>query len=77
MTDAELEILARWQETPPAKVFDHIRTLEKTLRDLRELLTYREGAIEMRSHIKALIEAREELNALIYAARPVFQEAAE
>jgi hypothetical protein len=76
MTDAEMDILARWQESPPAKVFDRVRNLETAITELRELMTYRECVTEMRQHFKSLVEQREELNELIWAARPL-QQAAE
>jgi predicted component of type VI protein secretion system len=76
MTDQELAVLARWQESPPAKVCDAVRNLEKAITELRELMTYREGVTEMRQQFKSLVEQREELNELIWAARPL-QQAAE
>jgi hypothetical protein len=75
MTDAEMEVMRRWQESPPAKVFDAVRNLGKAIEELRELQLYREGFIGLREHNAALIEHREELNQLIWASRPHSQAA--
>jgi hypothetical protein len=70
MTDAEFDIITKWQASPPGRAFDRICTLGAAIADLRELLLHRDGVVDVREHIKALIEYREQMNDLIADVSP-------
>jgi hypothetical protein len=67
MTDQELEIVTKWQESPPGKAFDRIRSLGIAITELSDLMLHRESVGEMsqRNAINALIDHRHELDCLI------------
>jgi hypothetical protein len=77
MTDEDLETVLTWQSEPPGTVFAAVHKLGAAIADLHELTRHRSTANEMRDYIKALIEHREELNELIFLARPLHYEIGE
>jgi hypothetical protein len=67
MTDADFDLITKWQTTPEGTAFTRICTLGGVIADLRDFMLHREGAKELRqrTNINALIEHRHELDALI------------
>jgi hypothetical protein len=77
MTDKEMQELAQWQSSPSGELFNAIRNLEISLKEIEALMKTRDGYQFLKRSHEELASLTERLQTILYVSRPRELQAAE
>lgn len=70
MTQADMEALAAWQESPDGELFSAIDAIADNLLTLEDFMVRRDGIKQLRAYREDIQDLTERLQTVLYAATP-------